>query len=313
MCTVNILLATYNGESYLAEQVASIQRQTHTDWRLLIRDDGSTDGTVELVRGLAADDPRIQMVDAGAATHVGPHRGFYELVQAAPADFYVFSDQDDVWRADKLEVLLGAAKSCDPATPTMWYSDVAVVGADLTLLKPRLLNGDGHYRAMTLCRSFVGNSVGGMSSMINAALAARWRYADVGMHDSYLAMLALVLGRLVYVDEPLVQYRQHGGNAIGVARTDGAIDAVGQFWDLVEASWARVASVLAGYSDAIGARQQAQMRDFLVLSHGNPLRRLAVVARNRYRRATATQTWIARVLLVTGAGRRAARTRRRAR
>lgn len=78
---VNILLSTYNGEQYLKEQVKSIQDQTYRDWQLLIRDDGSTDGTVEIIQELVAQDERIRFINQGAIENLGVIKSFHALLK----------------------------------------------------------------------------------------------------------------------------------------------------------------------------------------------------------------------------------------
>ena len=84
---VNILLSTYNGEQYLKEQVKSIQDQTYRDWQLLIRDDGSTDGTVEIIQELVAQDERIRFINQGAIENLGVIKSFHALLKYEKADF----------------------------------------------------------------------------------------------------------------------------------------------------------------------------------------------------------------------------------
>ena len=92
---VNILLSTYNGEQFLAEQVKSIQEQTYQEWQLLIRDDGSSDGTVEVIKQLAAQDSRIHFINENQVENVGVIKSFHALLKHSEADLYCFSDQDD--------------------------------------------------------------------------------------------------------------------------------------------------------------------------------------------------------------------------
>mgnify|MGYP000665328636 FL=1 len=87
---VNILLSTYNGEQYLAEQVKSIQEQTYQEWELLIRDDGSSDGTVELIKQLATRDSRIHFINENHIENVGVIKSFHALLKHEEADLYWF-------------------------------------------------------------------------------------------------------------------------------------------------------------------------------------------------------------------------------
>ena len=85
---VNILMATYNGEKYLEEQIASIQNQTFQDWELLIRDDGSTDQTRAIIQRFEESDQRIRLINPNSMENMGVIKSFYTLVKHEMADFY---------------------------------------------------------------------------------------------------------------------------------------------------------------------------------------------------------------------------------
>src|SRR5438034_9899284 len=103
---INVLLSTYNGERYLGEQLQSLWKQTCQDFTVLVRDDGSTDGTVSLLRKAAVERPgRIQFITDGES-RLGPRDSFAKLMAAASAPYYAFCDQDDHWLPDKLALQL---------------------------------------------------------------------------------------------------------------------------------------------------------------------------------------------------------------
>ena len=116
---VNILLSTYNGEKYVREQVESIQKQSFTDWNLLIRDDGSSDNTAEIIRSLATQDERIRFINDGNVTNVGVIRSFFELLTYEKADYYLFCDQDDYWLEDKVRAQVEEARQHPQHIPHM--------------------------------------------------------------------------------------------------------------------------------------------------------------------------------------------------
>src|SRR5574337_1707356 len=98
---VNILMSTYNGEKFVADQIESIQKQAYTDWNLIIRDDGSSDRTCEIVDDFVSKDNRIKLI---RAENVGVIKSFHELVtDNNNADFYFFADQDDYWLPERSE------------------------------------------------------------------------------------------------------------------------------------------------------------------------------------------------------------------
>ena len=119
---INILMATYNGEAFLEEQVQSIIAQSFTDWRLLIHDDGSTDNTVNILRRLMQKDNRIQLLEDGIS-HMGVARNFIHLVTCTSAPYCMFCDQDDVWQPNKVEKMVHAIEQCDPTIPQVLYTN----------------------------------------------------------------------------------------------------------------------------------------------------------------------------------------------
>ncbi|HFU4116833.1 TPA: glycosyltransferase family 2 protein [Streptococcus suis] len=216
---VNILMSTYNGQQFLAEQIRSIQEQTFADWTLLIRDDGSSDQTKDLLQDFARQDSRIRLIDVEEQKNLGVIKSFHRLVQYEKADYYFFSDQDDVWLPDKLEVSLQEARFYPTDHPLMVYMDLTVVNQDLEVMSESMIRSQSHHANTQLVQELTENTVTGGVAMINHALAELWSGTeDILMHDWYLALLASALGTLVFIDKPGELYRQHADNVLG-ART----------------------------------------------------------------------------------------------
>jgi glycosyltransferase involved in cell wall biosynthesis len=219
---VHLLMATYNGAAYVAQQVASVQAQSHEQWRLWVRDDGSTDGTVALLAQLAAADARITVFPSDGE-RLGAAGSFARLwAQAAPGAAVVgFADQDDVWHPDKLARSLAALREAEGQwgadEPLLVHTDLAVVDAALAPVAPsfRAYAGLGALEAKVAER-VAHNVVTGCTVVVNRALREVAGPVPEGvMHDAWVACVAAAVGRTVYLSEPLVQYRQHGANAIG--------------------------------------------------------------------------------------------------
>ena len=216
---VNILMSTYNGQQFLAEQIRSIQEQSYTDWTLFIRDDGSSDNTKEILKDFEHQDSRIHLIDSDKSDNLGVIKSFHKLVNHDRADYYFFSDQDDVWLPNKLELSLKEAQNYLADFPLMVYMDLKVVNQDLEIMTESMVKSQSHHANTELVQELTENTVTGGVAMINHALAEMWQETDdILMHDWYLALLASAFGNLVFIDQPGELYRQHSDNVLG-ART----------------------------------------------------------------------------------------------
>lgn len=214
---VNILMSTYNGEKFVADQIESIQKQTYTDWNLIIRDDGSSDRTCKIVDDFVSKDNRVKLI---RAENVGVIKSFHELVtDNNNADFYFFADQDDYWLPEKLSVMLEETKKHDNSKPVMYYTDLKVTDRNLNVTSESMIRSQSDHANTKLVQELTENTVTGGASMINHELGQLWQSTnDIIMHDWYLAIVAAALGELVYIDQPTHLYRQHDSNVLG-ART----------------------------------------------------------------------------------------------
>lgn len=249
---VNILLASYNGEKYLAEQIRSIQNQTFSNWQLLIRDDGSSDSTRQIIASFVQEDQRIHFLNPESTENIGVINSFYSLLKSDKADYYFFSDQDDVWLPDKIELTLSAAQKEDNNQPLMVYTDLKVVDDKLAILHESMIKTQSHHANTQLKEELTENTVTGGTSMINHALAEKWtKTTNLLMHDWYLALLATSFGKLVYIDVPTELYRQHANNVLG-ART----------WTKRFKNWIRPHRLLTKYWNLI-TKSQTQAKHLL--------------------------------------------------
>ena len=212
---IDILLATYNGAAYIREQIDSILQQTVADWHLLVHDDGSTDGTVDIVREYVQADKRIRLVEDGER-HLGVAKNFLHLLKYSTAEYAMFCDQDDVWIDNKVEVMLGVIADKDNTRPQaafsnayLWNAEQGVLSDKNTLTYPRTLEA----------LLFLNTGIQGAASIFNAKmreflLVPLRAYA---MHDHVLTLTAITFGEVDYVDRPLMYYRQHDRNVTGNA------------------------------------------------------------------------------------------------
>jgi len=222
---VDVLLATYNGSKFLADQLDSIRAQTHPSLRILVSDDGSSDETSEMLRRYGALWGERLVLLPNPTAGQGVVRNFENLMQASLDDglaqWAVFADQDDVWLPGKIAVLLAEMKRIEAsdgeAVPCLVHSDLTVVDENLTVLSPSFAKyqqmDPAHCSQLSLLSV---NQVTGCTMMVNRALLkmALPLPAQTIMHDWWCALIS-GCGRRSYISAPLILYRQHGANQLG--------------------------------------------------------------------------------------------------
>jgi hypothetical protein len=228
--TIWIVLGTCEGAPFLAEQLASLRAQTHGDWRLLIRDDASRDGTPALLARWIESEPRAELVTDGRG-RLGAAANFGALLEVAHergARFVALADQDDVWEPDKLERELACAQAEHGAEPRLVHSDLALVDAALRPLHPSFMRYAGlrHLESAALPSLLVQNFVTGCTCLADRALleVALPVPACAVMHDWWLALCAAATGRLRCAPGTTVRYRQHARNQIGAVSLAATLD-----------------------------------------------------------------------------------------
>ncbi|WP_439107100.1 glycosyltransferase family 2 protein [Congregibacter sp.] len=215
--TAIICMATYNGARWLGEQIDSLLKQTDENWRLLVSDDGSTDGTAEIVREYAERDSRITLLKQ-RDSEPGVVANFEYLLSEAmsgDADFVMLCDQDDVWRPDKVALQraqLENARACC-SNPTLTNAAGEPLGIQLL----SQLNADKEPGISSLLAQ--NPVVGCTLAMTPAVLELALPFPEnLQNHDWWIALCALCEGPLFCDDQALVNYRQHDANVVGAYR-----------------------------------------------------------------------------------------------
>ena len=301
---VNILMSTYNGQQFLAEQIRSIQDQSYTDWTLFIRDDGSSDNTKEILKDFERQDSRIHLIDSDKSDNLGVIKSFHKLVNHDRADYYFFSDQDDVWLPNKLELSLKEARNYLADLPLMVYMDLKVVNQDLEIMTESMVKSQSHHANTELVQELTENTVTGGVAMINHALAEMWQETDdILMHDWYLALLASAFGNLVFIDQPGELYRQHSDNVLG-ARTlskrfkkwirPHILFAV--YWDLIKNSQKQARHLL---QMPLSQSNRELIEAFVTIMDKPMLERFRILRKYGLRKNKAFHTLVFTTLIVT--------------
>lgn len=214
MAKVIVVMSTYNGERWLQEQIESILHQQDCQVELLVRDDGSEEAQLSVLR----EYERCGKLRLICGENLKPAKSFLEAVKrTGEADFYAFSDQDDVWLPDKLSAAVRALEKVDNTCPNAYFCNLTAVDQNKKVLTPRLLPR----QAVTEYRQILVRSphVFGCTMVFNRALrdviAERPLPRTLFMHDLWTALIAASMGKLLYDSEPHILYRQHGNNCVG--------------------------------------------------------------------------------------------------
>lgn len=304
---INILMSTYNGEKFLAEQIQSIQKQTFQDWQLLIRDDGSSDKTRAIIQEFVEKDNRIHLINPDDQTNLGVIKSFYQLVKHKKADYYFFSDQDDVWLEDKLALTLKRAQQEDQTSPLLVYTDLKVVDEELQIINNSMIRSQSHHANTQLIQELTENTVTGGTMMINHALAERWTVTDnLLMHDWYLALLATAFGKLVYLDKATQLYRQHDNNVLGARtwskrmkhwlRPQALVD---KYWWLITSSQKQAKHLLAL---PLSSEKKELVEQFVSIMDKGFWERLSILSKYGFRKNRSFHTFVFRTLILTTFG-----------
>ncbi len=220
--TVEILLATYQSEAYLREQIDSILNQTDTNWQLLIHDGGSTDSTLEIVRLYEQKYPhKIHLLGSCRASAC---RNFSQLLEAATAELVMLCDHDDVWLPEKIALtrkkFIEETNQCGSNTPLLVFSDLTIVDQNLKMIFPSLMNYSNlSPHRLTLQHLLVQNVPHGNTMMINSALCRLVHPIPMKavMDDNWISLTAAAFGRIAYLNQTTVLYRQHDCNIFGAS------------------------------------------------------------------------------------------------
>lgn len=208
---VIVLMSTFNGEKYIDAQIRSILDQLPSDGLLMVRDDGSHDGTVARIQ--AFDDARIQLL---LGENIGFAHSFLTLLSLTPSDtdMVMFSDQDDVWLDGKIQ---RAWEHLQPLVhrPALYCSAQMLANEALVTLHPT----PPWPRPPSFANALVENIVTGCTAALNRPAIQLLQRAGVPhgvrFHDWWLYLVISAFGTVVFDDQPTVLYRQHGKNLIG--------------------------------------------------------------------------------------------------
>lgn len=274
MDKIEVLMAVYNGSAYIREQIDSILNQTYENWHLTISDDGSTDGTDLIADEYAAKYPE-QITRVYSGVRFGNARDhFMWLSENCTSRYMLYSDQDDVFNPEKMSRLMDAMQNAERQwgrdLPILVFSDQTVVDEKLNVIEPSLMRCQKQaFDSFDYHALLIQNVVTGGAMMVNrplCSLAVQCRSRErIIMHDWWMAATAARFGKIIYLDEPLSLYRQHGGNSVGAKRVGSAGYIAGMMGNLrgVREMILRKKSQAGVFEETYTALLTAEDRQFL--------------------------------------------------
>lgn len=218
---IAVLIATYNGAEYLESLLESLIQQTYQNFICYIHDDGSEDETIQIIyKYKKRHKEKIEVVE-GDKTGSSKDNFLY-LLRKVHAQYYMFCDQDDVWMPDKIEKSLGRIKVIEGNMAKCVYTDLKVVDERLNLIDKSFY----HYTELDPSKNsyknlLMSNVCVGCTIIINdqlKKLMLQQVFENIPMHDWLAALLSSACGRLAFLDEPTVLYRQHQTNVLGATK-----------------------------------------------------------------------------------------------
>jgi len=229
---IDILLSTFNSENYLEQQINSLLYQTYSNWRLIVRDDGSTDDTLKLLSDFVFQYPD-KIILLPNNQNLGVIKSFETLLAESSGEYIMFCDHDDVWLNEKIEVTLQKINDLEiqfPQKPVLVFTDLTVVDQNLKVihesfwrfskLNPLYLSG---FNYLGVC-----NGITGCTVMINKkAKEVSLPFSEKArMHDWWIALKVAQSGYIGYVSKPTILYRQHNSNQIGASEVKGSLNYI---------------------------------------------------------------------------------------
>lgn len=223
---IDILLATYNGEKYLPNLLSSIENQTYKEWTLIVSDDSSTDGTLEILDEFSRKfDNKVQIYQN---KNGGAKNNFFSMLKYVKHEYIMFCDQDDIWLSNKLSVMINIMMKTEQnlglCTPILVASDLKVVDSELNIISSSFYEYSDFNYNFSINQLMCQNKIPGCSMMFNRSLyhlaskELETRY--ICMHDSWFSLLAAIFGEIVFINEQLILYRQHEANSVGASKDD---------------------------------------------------------------------------------------------
>lgn len=214
--TISILLSTYNGEKYIKQQLDSIINQTYSNFTIHIRDDGSSDSTVSILEEYSQKHSNKIILMSDDFGNIGVAKSFKLLMLNVNSDFYLFADQDDIWKKNKIELLIKKAKAAKKNEPYLVFSNMSVFYSTkkhkTDFFKTFLINENKNKKGL-----FRGTISGCLMLFNNEAKLISLKINEDSnmLHDWDMYISTFIHGKIDMTNQKLIKHRIHENNAVG--------------------------------------------------------------------------------------------------
>lgn len=292
---VDILMATYNGEKYVSQQIESILNQTYKEWTLYIRDDGSQDGTLSILYKYQNMYPTQIIIIRDDKKGLGAKMNFAELMKYTTSEYCMFSDQDDIWLEDKIEKSMNKMNYMEHKfgknIPLLVHTNLKVVDKELNIINDSFwiyqnLNPENNKINYLL----VQNNITGCTMLMNKELIKlSLEIPDKCiMHDWWIGLIASTKGEIGYIKDSTILYRQHGNNEVGAHKYSSKayfkqkIDNIDNIKESINNGLTQGKCLYEKFGDTINFSDRILLEKFIHLKDINLISRKVSIINNKF-------------------------------
>jgi len=290
--SLDILLPVYNGEKYLPQLIDSLRTQTMDGFYLLLIDDGSIDSSFKIIKSMNGNKFNYRLFES--AENRGVIQSYNSLLDNSSANYVMFCDQDDVWFPDKIEKcmtkMIESEQRFGKETPILIFSDFGVVDEQLKIINTSYFKYQNiNPKNYKLHQLLTQNVASGCTMLANRALidlVGEIPQTAV-MHDHWFALVAATFGKIIYLDEPTLYYRQHKNNVFGASAYDWnyfykryclGLDKVKERFYL---NVKQAKAFLLRYEIMLSANEVKMLTDFAMMNEKNWLARWRILIKHK--------------------------------
>ena len=294
---VAILMATYNGEKYLKDQIDSILNQSYKNFTIFIRDDSSNDNTRKIIQDYYQKYPEKIVIVKDKKKSNGASDNFLLLLEYVSKlkeyNLFMFSDQDDIWLENKIEITIEKYESInDKNKPILIHTDLLVVDSKLNKINDSFIKYSNlKVNHIKFNKYLIQNNVTGCTMLINKNLVDLVDFnikKEIIMHDWYFALLASAFGIIEFINESTIKYRQHGNNVLGAKKIKGIKDIYNKLIsnnnmknDLIKII-NQGQSFKKKYYDLLNDKNKKVIDDFCKLKYSSKFVKIKIIIKNKF-------------------------------